>query len=141
MKTQNRHDEFIRKLVQQQEIEKAPDHFTEKLMEKIKASPGLEDTPLLSTGTWIAIIAGLAAMIVIIFTVDMPLVDNFFSSSNIEKVSMNIFSKGFFSSLSSFFQGFKFSSISVGIVAAAAGLILIERILRKRFTATNLLVI
>ena len=141
MNTQDRQDEFIRKLVQQHGVEKAPGNFTEKLMGRIQSTPSLDNTPLLSTGTWIAIIAGLAAMIVIIFTVDMPVFDNILSSSNIQKVSMNIFSQGFFNNLSSFFTSFNFSSISLMILVAAAGLVVIERMLRKRFSATNLLVI
>jgi len=141
MKTQDKQDEFIRKLILKKGIEKAPDHFTDKVMERIKANPSIDDTPLLSTGTWIAIITGLAALIVIIFTVDIPFFNEVFSSTNIQKVSMNVFSQGFFETMTSFFKGLNISSITVVIVAAAAGLVVLERILHRRFSETRLLVI
>jgi len=72
MENQYKRDEFIRKLVRKQVLEKTPDNFTDKVMGRIKDNHVIDDTPLLSTGTWIAIILGVAAMIVVIFTVDMP---------------------------------------------------------------------
>ena len=141
MKNQERSDDFIRKLVQQKGVEKAPDHFTEKVMGRIKSSPIIDDTPLLSTGSWIAIITGLAAVITIIFTVDMPFFDRLFSSSNIQHVSMNIFTNGFFDAMSSFFKGFNFSIITLMIIIAAAGLFFLDRLLRRKFFKAGLLMI
>jgi len=141
MKTQDQHDEFIRKLIVQKGVEKAPDDFTMKVMEQIRPKTVKDDTPLLSTGSWIAIIAGLAAMIVVIFTIDIPFFDQMFNSSNIEKVSMNIINKGFFDTMTAFFKGLNISSITWMIIAAALGLVILGRILRKRFTQVNMLII
>lgn len=139
METRDNHDEFIRKLVRQKGPEKAPDRFTDSVMKRIQSAPVIDNTPLLTTGTWIAIIAGLAATIVIIFTVDIPFFDKVFSSEGIQRVSMNLFANGFFSTMSSFFKSF--SSITWVIVAAAVGLVLLERILRKRFGPVGVLFI
>jgi len=141
MENQAKRDELIRKLVRQKGMEKTPDNFTDKVMSRIKADPVIDDTPLLSTGAWIAIILGVAAMIVVIFTVDIPYIDQIFSSTGIQKVSMNIFSQGFFNSIYAFIKGLQISSITVVIVAAAAGLVLLERLLRRRFSETRLLII
>jgi len=142
MKTQDKQNEFIRKLIQRKGVEKAPDDFTDKVMNQIKTSnPAIDDSPLLSTGTWIAIITSLAAMIVVIFTIDMPFFDSIFSSSSIQKVSMNFFSKGFFDTMAAFINSLHISGISVVIVAAAAGLFVLERLLRKRYSETGLLLI
>lgn len=141
MENQHKTDEFIRKLVREKGLEKAPDSFTDKVMGLIKTSPAIDDTPLLSTGTWIAIILGVAAIIVTIFTVDIPYVNQIFSSTGIQQVSMNIFTQGFFHSLSAFFKGLHVSSISVVIIAAAAGLVLLERLLHRRFSETRMLMI
>ena len=141
MENQDKRDEFIRKLVRQKGMEKAPGNFTDKVMGRIKADPVIDDTPLLSTGTWIAIILGVAAMIVVIFTVDIPYIDQIFSSAGIQKLSMNIFSEGFFNSISIFIKGLNISSVTVVIVATAAGLVLLERLLRRRFSETRLLMI
>jgi hypothetical protein len=141
MENQDIRDEFIRKLVRQKGMEKAPDKFTDKVMSRIKTNPVIDDTPLLSTGTWIAIILGLAAMIIVIFTVDMPFFDQVFSSTGIQKVSMNIFSHGFFNSIYLFFKGLHISSTTVVIVAAVAGLVLLERLLHRRFSETRFIII
>jgi hypothetical protein len=141
MENQHKQDEIIRRLIRQNGLEKAPGNFTDKVMSRIKSSPVIDDTPLLSTGTWIAIIFGLAAMIVVIFTVDIPFFDQIFSSSGIQKVSMNIFSEGFFKSMSMFFKGLNISGTTVAIILAAVGLVILERLLHKRFSETRLLMI
>jgi hypothetical protein len=141
MKTHDNQDEFIRKLILKKGIEKAPDHFTDRVMSRIKANPAADNTPILSVGTWIAIIAGLAAMVVVIFTVNIPFFDTLFSSSNVQKVSMNIFSGEFFNTMVAFFKGLKISGITVVIVAAAVGLVILDRLLRRKFSETKLLVI
>lgn len=141
MENQYKIDEFIRKLVRKQGLEKTPDTFTDKVMERINANPVIDDTPLLSTGTWIAIILAVAAIIVVIFIVDIPYFDQIFSTTGIQKVSMNIFSAGFFNSMSSFIRGMHISSVTVVIIAAAVGLVLLERLLHNRFSETRLLMI
>jgi uncharacterized membrane protein YjjP (DUF1212 family) len=141
MKTQDKQDEFIRNLIRKNGIEKAPDHFTDKVMGRIHATPAFDNSPLFSKGTWIAIILGMAALIVFIFSVDIPYIDQVFSSSGIQKISMNIFSGGFFGMMSAFFKSLNISSISIMIVAAAVGLLVLERLLRRRFSETRVLVI
>ncbi len=141
MKTQEKQDEFIRNLVRKQGTVKAPDNFTEKVMGRISAGRIIDDTPLLSRGTWIGIILGLAAVVTMIFMVDIPYIDQLFSASGIQKVSMNIFNEGFFSTMSSFFDRINISSITWMIIAAAVGLVVLDRILRKRFYETRMLFI
>ena len=51
MENQDKTDDFIRKLIRKQGPEKAPDHFTDKVMSRIKNNPVIDDTPLLTTGT------------------------------------------------------------------------------------------
>jgi hypothetical protein len=141
MENQHKSDEFIRKMVRIHGMEKAPDGFTDKVMGRIKANPVIDDSPLLSTGTWIAIILGVAAMIVMIFIVDLSFFDQMFSMTGVEKASMSIFSAGFFNSMTAFFKSLHLSSISVVIISAASGLMVIERLLRKRFSEKRMLII
>ncbi|MBP6872265.1 MAG: hypothetical protein KBC43_09680 [Bacteroidales bacterium] len=135
MKPQAENDDLIRNLVRRKGIEKAPDHFTDKVMERINSPALADDSPLISRGTLLAIIVGVAAMIVVILTVDIPYFDNLFSSDRIQKISMNIFTDGFFRTMASFFR--EFSSITWVVIGAALGLVLIDRILRKRFSETK----
>jgi len=141
MKPQEKQDDIIRKLVARKGLEKAPDHFTGKVMGRISASPSTVDSPLLSKGGWIALIVGMAAVITVIFTIDIPYLDQLFTSTGIQRVSMNIFTQGFLETMSSFVKGLNLSSISLMIIAAAAGLVVLDRLLRKRFSETGLLVI
>ncbi len=141
MKPQEKQDDIIRKLVARKGLEKAPDHFTDKVMGRISPSPSSIDSPLLSKGAWIGLIVGMAAVITVIFTIDIPYLDQLFTSTGIQRVSMNIFTQGFFETMSSFVKRLNLSSISLMIVAAAAGLVVLDRLLRKRFSETGLLVI
>jgi hypothetical protein len=141
MENQHKIDEFIRKLVRKQGPEKAPVNFTEKVMGRIKSTQRIDDTPLLTTGTWITIILGVAAMIVVFFTVDFSFFDQIFSTKDIQQVSMGIFSGAFINSFTAFFKELHLSSTTFVIIGAAAGLVVIERLLRKRFGPANLLII
>jgi hypothetical protein len=141
MKTQEKQDEFIRKLVAQQGSEKAPDQLTDKIMARINAQPTIDDSPLLSKGGWIAVILGLAAVIIFIFSVNIPFVNEIFSSTGIQKVSMSVFNKGFFDTMAAFYKGLNLTSISGMIVAAGLGLVILDRLLRKRFSETRVLFI
>jgi len=141
MENNNKKDKIIRELIHLKGYEKTPDNFTDKVMGNIKSNPVIDDTPLLSTGTWIAIFIGVAAMIVMIFTLEIPYFDQVFSSSGIQQVSMNIFSNGFLNTMSAFFKGMNISSVSVVIVAATLGLITLERLLHRKFSETRILII
>lgn len=141
MENQHKTDEFIRKLVRKQGPEKAPDNFTEKVMSRITQNHVIDDTPLLTTGTWIAIILGVAAMIVVIFTVDFSFFDQIFSTSDIQKVSIDIFSGAFIKSFTDFFKELNLSTTSMVILGAASGLVLLERLLNRRFGSAKVLFI
>ena len=66
MKTQEKQDEFIRKLISRKGVETTPADFTERVMGRIKTTPAADDSPLLSKGSWIALILGMAAVITLI---------------------------------------------------------------------------
>ena len=141
MENQNKADDFIRKLLRKQGREEAPENFTEKVMSSIKNNPVIDDTPLLTTGTWIAIIVGVAAMIVVIFTVDFSFFDQIFSTTDIQKVSVNIISAGFINTMTTFFKGLHLSSTTLVILATATGLVVIERLINRRSGSAKVLFI
>ncbi len=141
MENQHIHDDFIRKIVTGKGPERAPDGFTDRLMAKIAANPALDDSPLLSKGTWIALILAAAALIVFILFIDIPFFNEFFSTTRIQSVSMNFFSGEFLTSMSAFFKGLNISGITVAIVLAAAGLVVLERLLQRKFYSAKLLML
>jgi len=141
MENQEIRDRFIREMVKKAGPEKAPEDFTEKLMQKIRTGPVSDNSPILSRGTWIAIFLSVAAMIVIIFTVDMPFLNQIFSAKEIQKLSLDIFSAGFLHSMSAFFKSLHLTSTTVMIIIAATGLVIIERLFHRRFSEMGLLII
>ncbi|MFO7614460.1 MAG: hypothetical protein R6W71_07460 [Bacteroidales bacterium] len=142
MENQNNNHDFIRELAGNSGLEQAPDRFTENVMARLTVTPSLaEDIPLLSRGTWIAIFLSVAALIVVIFTVEMPFIDRMFSTVRIQQISMSIITEDFLNSMTTFFQGLNFSGITVAIILAAAGLVVMERLLKRRFSQTNILMI
>lgn len=141
MEDQHKRDALIRKLVGKKGAETPPADFTDKLMARIKTETRADDSPLLSKGSWVAIFLAAAAVIIFILVVDIPVFQQLFSASGIQKVSMNVFSGDLLSSLSSLFDGLKVSGITLAIIVAAAGLFLLERILHRRLSDAGMCLI
>lgn len=138
MENPNSNESFIRNLVGKKGLETPGKDFTDKVMAKIQAQHLTDETPLFSKGTWIAIFLAAAAVIVSIFTIDLAFMDRIFSSARIQKVSMDVFSDGFLQTMSSFIEDLDVSGISVAILLASTGLIILERVIRRRFADARL---
>lgn len=131
-------EEFIRKIIRQKGVEEAPGHLTDRIMSKIQESPATKEAPLLSPGAWIAIISSVAALLIMIFVVDIPFFGNLFSPSEMEKISSEVVSANFLDSFLAFFKSIHLSSITFTIIAAAVFLVLLERLVLRRFMHFNL---
>jgi len=127
-------DEFIRKLVSQQRPDKAPEGFTGKVMDKL--IPAIEPVRehILSPLAWGAIFLGIAALIITMIFVDIPFISNFFSSTGIQKISLDIFSGKFYESFIRFFKELNVNAIGIAIVIGFISLIILERIISRRRT-------
>ncbi len=141
MEGNNNNDLFIRKLIRQQQPVKAPDGFTAKVMSRIQAEPALQDKPLITPIGWIALIAGIIIVIIIIFSVDIPFVNQVFSETGIQKISMNIFSQHFISSFTSIFKSIKVTSLTISILGGILVLVLAERFLFRKIRTVQMLII
>ena len=134
-------DEFIRKLVSQQIPDKAPDGFTGRVMEKINPSLGPAREHILSPIAWGGIFIGIDAAIITMIFVDIPFISNFFSTTGFQKISMDIFSTGFYNSFIKFFKELNINAIGIAIVIGFITLIAIERIITRRRTQQGLVLL
>lgn len=134
MEDQDKRDRLIRELVGKVGAETPSAGFTEKLMARVKSQPAADDTPLLTRGTWISLVLAVAAVIFFIFTLDIPVFSRVFSASGMQKVSMDLFSIGFFNTMAEFFKNLEISGISLSILLAATGLALLERAIHQKIT-------
>lgn len=125
-------DEFIRKLLSQQIPDKAPEGFTDTVMEKISPSRETAREHVLSPIAWGGIFLGIAAAIITMIFVDIPFINNFFSTTGFQKVSMNIFSTGFFDSFMKFFKELNINAVGITIIIGFIALIIVERIISRR---------
>jgi hypothetical protein len=141
MKTEEKKDDFIRKLIRQQPPEKAPDGFTGKVMEKIQTDGAPEHEPIFSPMVWFAIFAGAAAIVTTMILLDIPLLKNIFSSSGIQKLSFNIFTSQFLESFQSLFQSIDINLNILIIILAGISLVVVERVLAARKSSQKMMLL
>jgi hypothetical protein len=134
-------DEFIRKLLGQQPSVKAPDGFTEKVMQKIQVEGETSHEHIFSPVIWFVIFLGAAAVVVTMLFLDIPLINNIFSSSGIQQISFNVFSDRFYEGFLSIFQGIQINSTVIIILIAFVSLIVVERLLARRRASQGLILI
>ena len=132
MEREQHKDEFIRKLVSHQAPEKAPEGFTGKVMERLNPETMPSHERILSPVAWIGIFAGVAALIIIMFLVDLPFISNFFTSTGIHKLSLDVFNGGFYESFIRLFKSLNVTAIGITIVIGFISLVFLERIISRR---------
>ena len=141
MEKEKHNDEFIRELIRRQEPERAPSGFTEAVMGKLQPAADPKHERIFSTGTWIAIFLGAAALVITFVFIDMPFIDKLFSSSGIQKLSMNIFTNQFYTVFGSIFTFLKQNLIGFIIFLAFLSLVIVERIISRRRPLQTLMIL
>jgi len=122
-------------------MERAPEGFTEKVMMRIQAVGAVKEPPLLSISSWIAIFLGLAALLIMIFVIDIPFFDRMMTSTGMHEFTSYLVSKNPFQSFVGIFKGLNLSSISLVIIVAAAVLGILERLIFRKISSANLLIL
>jgi hypothetical protein len=132
MEREQHRDEFIRKIVGRQTPDKAPEGFTVKVMDKLQPDSAPVHEHILSPTAWIGIFAGIAALIITMFFVDLPFLSNFFSSTGIQKLSLDVFNGNFYESFIRFFKEMNINAIGIAIAIGFISLVFLERIISRR---------
>ena len=134
-------DEFIRKLVGQQPVEHAPDDFTARVMEKLQPETMPSHEHILSPLAWGAIFTGIAAVIITMIFVDIPFITNFFSTTGIQQLSLDIFNGRFYESFIRFFKSLNINAIGITIVVGFISLVVIERVISRKKEAQGMMLL
>jgi hypothetical protein len=138
----NIEDDFIRDLVRKKGPESPSADFTNNVMSGIEKKGEAASSRLLPPYAWILMGLGLAGLVTVLFMVDVPYIGKIFSGPATENFRPGIiFSDQFLNTMSSFFNSFNFTSISVAILLSAFALIAVDRILRKRVMQSHMLMI
>jgi len=140
MEKNKNNEAFLRDLLRREETERAPAGFTEAVMGRVQAAETRHEG-VLSTGTWIAILLGAAALVTTFIFIDMPFIDKLFSSSGIQRLSMNLFSNQFNTLFGSIFAFMKQNLIGFIIFLAFISLVIVERFISKKRSIPSLLII
>jgi hypothetical protein len=141
MEKEQQRDEFIRKLVSQQPLYKAPEGFTGNVMEKINPAVEPVREHILSPLAWGGIFLGVAALVITMIVVDIPFINNFFSSTGIQEISIDIFNGKFYESFIRFFKGLNINAIGIAIVVGFISLVVLERLISRRRAAQGLILL
>jgi hypothetical protein len=141
MEKENKRDAFIRKLVLDQDHEKAPEGFAGRVMEKLRPAGETTHEPLLGPAAWSAIILGAAALVVTMFFINIPFINNFFSSTGIQNISFNIFNSQFYTSFFKLFRELHIDATAIVILVSAVSLVIIERIISRRRSPQQLMIL
>lgn len=134
-------DEFIRKLVSQQPVDKAPEGFTGRVMEKIQPEIIPAHEHILSPLAWGAIFTGIAAVIITMLFVDIPFITSFFSTTGIQELSLDVFNGKFYESFIQFFKKLNINAIGIAIVIGFISLVVLERIISRKRQAQGLMML
>lgn len=133
MKTMNNnHDKFLDKMVRQADRQKAPDDFTNKVMNRIEAETSSENEWSVSTLSWILSSAGLAVAVILIFVMDFSFVEGLFSFQNVNAIDIKSIGQQMVNFWQSLTETFKLTTTTLIILGTAAGLLLLDRVLRTR---------
>jgi ABC-type spermidine/putrescine transport system permease subunit II len=141
MENEKLRDEFIRKLMSRQPVDKAPEGFTARVMEKLQPETVPSHEHILSPLAWGAIFTGIAAVIITMILVDIPFITNFFSTTGIQQISLDIFNGKFYESFIRFFKEFNINAIGIAIVIGFISLVVLERIIAKKRQTQQMLLL
>jgi hypothetical protein len=141
MEKKKNNDAFLRDLLRQEEPVRAPKGFTVAVMGKVQAAVEPKQERVLSTGIWIAILLGAAALVTTFVVIDMPFLDRVFSSSGMQKASFNLFTNQFSSIFGSLFAFLQRNLIGFMILLAFIALVIVERVVSRRKLVQSVMVL
>jgi len=135
VKEDKQKDGFFRELFAKDSFEKAPDGFTDRVMDAIEAETAVVPEGRWSwSGWWLwgSILFALACLVVMVFFIDFSFMGNIFLGIELDGSRMSYFFSKLGNGLITIFEGFNISSITITIVIAIGALFGIDRLLRRK---------
>ncbi len=128
-------EEFLKELMKQGVVEKAPDGFTDKVMAAIEVENAVAKLQWWSrSGIWLwgSAIFGFACLVIMIFLIDFSFMGNIFEGIVLDGSRMSQFITIFGSGFVAIFEDFNISSISISIAFAITALFVLDRLLHRK---------
>jgi len=136
----NIQDNFIKKIIKETGFEKPSSSFTDNVMSKVDLTEDLDNSPLVSPLAWFGIITGIIILIVTLFTVEIPFINDLFSGWDINNIQFkSIFNGQLFIAFKQIFAGIELSKITLIVILAIPALLVLDKMLRHRITSVFLL--
>lgn len=136
MTTQEKHENgFLKELIQRGGIEKAPDGFTDRVMNALESEEDLQASPWWSLSNlwfWASILLGVMALVSIVFFVDFSFMGGIFEGVKLDEAMIGQITAEIGRELLGMSEGFEISSISIIIIAALGALFILDRLLRRK---------
>ena len=138
MTKHNEHnDELFRELFRQRGMEKAPEGFTDKVMDaiEVEAEPSKAKWWTLS-GLWLwgSLAFGFTCLVVMVFFIDFSFMGSLFTGIEIDGSLFSQLIQQSGNTMISLFENFNISSVTISIIVALVALFLVDRLLRRRST-------
>ena len=134
----DKHDKFIKELVQKSGMEQAPPDFTSNIMQRIetrKAGAFYIFNPLVLFSSALA----LATLILVIIFVDIPFDYKIFSFTYLSDIKFNtIITEDFLNSFVSLFSGLNLTTISLFAGFSILSLLVIDKIIKFNTFRSNI---
>lgn len=135
VKEDKQNNGFIKNLIRQGGIEKAPVGFADKVMTAIDA----ENIPV-SEGRWswngwwlwASIVFAFIWLVIAVFWIDFSFMGSVFEGIELDGSRMTQFFSNLGNGLVGLYEGFNISSLSITIAVAIGALFLIDRLLRRK---------
>lgn len=128
-------DDFLKDLIRLGNMDKAPEGFTDKVMQAINTQPSIQSQPWWSFSNiwfWASLFLGFAGLVAIVFFVDFSFMGSIFSGLKFDESIINSISSEIGRELLGISEGIEVSSISMIILAAIVALFILDRLLRRK---------
>lgn len=139
----NLKDDFLNRMLTKASLDKPSADFTAGVMNRIDSEvfAKLANQPILSMKYWLLIGLGFIAASFVLFGLDWSFMNSFFGNVNLENIQVPELSFNVFGGLQSFFSEITISPIILIGMAAILSLIILDKILKKSFSAHIFLLI
>ncbi len=136
-------DEVLERMLTKASLDKPSDDFTVGVMNRIESEnfAKVANQPILSMKYWLLIGLGFMAAIFVLFGLDWSFMNGVFGNINIENVQLPKLSVNFLGGLQSIFSEMEISPLIPIGIAALFSLFVLDKILKKSFSAHMFLLI
>lgn len=143
MTDMNLKDDFLKRMLTKASLDQPSPDFTAGVMNRIEseAFSKLANQPILSTKYWLLIALGFIAAIFVLFGLDWSFMNGIFGEVSMEGITLPELSLNFFSGFQTWFKGINISPLIPIGIAAMFSLFVLDKILKKSFSAHIFLLI